>query len=309
MIPRRPLASSTLRTSTSPGTSIHKMSSSSSVSYYCTNIGGDNNNKNKQSHSFTNRQPGVALGGRKFAGSSLERPPRYPKQLTIPSLVRALDYLGTVAFAVSGTLVAAAANMDIMGCVIVGGMTAVGGGTLRDVLFGKRPVFFLTDIEYLYIALFVPLATFVLCTILYGGSLSNWPLSERNSIGFFCDALGVGAFCVVGTMAAVRRRYGFWSCVFAGLLTSTGGRVLRDVFCNRPVRILHSHKEVYGTAAICGSSAYLLMKKLKAPVPYRMLSGVLVGFGLRVAAVEFDLRLPVLEEAFKADTLAAELSS
>jgi|EP00982_Pelagococcus_subviridis_P016217 hypothetical protein len=129
--------------------------------------------------------------------------PRYP-ELSIPGTLRFLDYFGTASFAMTGTLAAAARGMDLLGCVVVGTITAVGGGTVRDLLLGRgRRAFWMEEIEYLWICLGTGVLTFLSWPTLrreFGVDESDWWVEAW-------DAIGVGAFCVIGAQNGETRRY------------------------------------------------------------------------------------------------------
>ena len=182
--------------------------------------------------------------------------PRYPN-LTVPGLLRASDYFGTAVFALTGTLAAAARGMDILGCTIVGTITAVGGGTVRDILLGGgRRAFWMEEIEYLFICVGVSAATFL-----------AWPrleaafgVRETDEWVDWADALGVGAFCVIGAQNGIRAGVPCAAAVACGMFTATFGGVVRDVLCARPVRVLHSYADVYATTALAGATTYVLIR-------------------------------------------------
>ena len=215
--------------------------------------------------------------------------PRYPN-LTVPGLLRASDYFGTAVFALTGTLAAAARGMDILGCTIVGTITAVGGGTVRDILLGGgRRAFWMEEIEYLFICVGVSAATFL-----------AWPrleaafgVRETDEWVDWADALGVGAFCVIGAQNGIRAGVPCAAAVACGMFTATFGGVVRDVLCARPVRVLHSYADVYATTALAGATTYVLIRAAGAPVAFRILGGMGTAVALRKCAWTDDWRLPV----------------
>lgn len=110
---------------------------------------------------------------------------------------------------------------------------------------------------------------------------------------FATDALGVGAFCVVGVMNGVRAGVGGVVCVICGVATATFGGVVRDVLCRREVRILHSRAEIYASAAMVGGGFYWLARYGGIGVWGRVLGGVGMAFGTRLVAWKWSVRLPV----------------
>ena len=214
--------------------------------------------------------------------------PRFP-DLSVPGALRLSDYVGTAIFAVTGSLAAAARGMDILGSTIVGTITAVGGGTIRDLLLGKgRRAFWMEEVEYLWI-----------CVVSAGGAFLAWPhlesyLGVRESDRWVdqLDALGVGAFAVIGVQNGIRAGVPCLAAIACGMFTATFGGVIRDVLTSQPVRILHSYTDIYATTALAGATTYMLVRALNLPVAVRIVSGVLVAIGLRNAAWTYDLRLP-----------------
>jgi uncharacterized membrane protein YeiH len=216
--------------------------------------------------------------------------PRYP-DLSAPGLLRAMDYVGTVAFALSGCVTAGVAGMDLLGCLIVATITSVGGGTVRDLLIGNSPVFWVEETEYLVICILVALGTFFLWSW-YGGD-------DSSKVLFWADTIGVGAFCVIGAQNGIRKNLAGVVCVCCGMFTATFGGVIRDVLCNRPVRIMHSHAEVYATTALAGASAYVLAKRARLPLMWRISSGFGTAVVLRYLATAWDIKLPTFTPSQK----------
>ena len=217
--------------------------------------------------------------------------PRFPWSdgATVPGLLRGADWFGTAVFAMTGTLAAATRGMDILGSTIVGTITAVGGGTVRDLLLGRgRRAFWMEEIEYLWICVGTGVATFL-----------AWPHLERacgvkdtDEWVDWADAIGVGAFCVIGAMNGIRAGVPCAAAVACGMFTATFGGVIRDVLVSRPVRILHSYTDIYATTALTGATTYMLVRAAGAPVSARILAGAGTAVALRKLAWSNDLRLP-----------------
>ena len=214
--------------------------------------------------------------------------PRFP-DASVPGALRLSDYVGTATFAVTGSLAAAARGMDVFGATVVGTITAVGGGTIRDVLLGRgRRAFWMEEPEYLWI-----------CVVSAAGAFLAWPHLEEafevrvtDSWVEYLDALGVGAFCVIGAQNGARAGVPCAAAVACGVFTATFGGVIRDVLMDRPVRILHSYTDLYATTALGGASTYMLIRAAGAPVSLRIIGGVAVAVAARVAAARNDWRLP-----------------
>jgi uncharacterized membrane protein YeiH len=165
----------------------------------------------------------------------------------------------------------------------------VGGGTIRDVLLGRgRRAFWMEEPEYLWI-----------CVLSAAGAFLAWPhLEERFNVRIsdswveYLDALGVGAFCVIGAQNGIRAGVPCAAAVACGMFTATFGGVVRDVLMERPVRILHSYTDIYATTALGGATTYMLVRQMGLPVSTRIIAGFSVAVALRVAANKHDWRLP-----------------
>ena len=218
--------------------------------------------------------------------------PRYPN-LTIPGMLRGSDYVGTASFALTGTLLAASKGLDCFGAPVIGLVTAVGGGTIRDFVLGAgRRAFWMEEQEYVYIALATGVATF------FGWEYAKKHFEEVRDDAWWIeasDALGVGAFCVIGCMNGVRAGVSAINCIACGVFTATGGGVVRDVIVGRPPRIFHSYATAYATPAAAGAATYLLARKMGVSTSARIVSGVTVGILGRVASESGNVRLPLYE--------------
>lgn len=214
--------------------------------------------------------------------------PRYP-QPNVTGTLRAIDYTGTASFAVSGAITAAMCGLNLYGCTVVGVITALGGGTVRDILFGKCPAFWFEETEYMYISVLFAVGTFMYC-YLYGV-----PSNEMfEDIVYWTDTVGLGGFCVIGTMFGCRLGYPWFLVLVGTVITCTGGGIIRDVLCRRPVRVLHSHAEAYAETTLAGGAVYLAARAARFPLQIRVCCGVATVVALRIWATKFDLRLPSL---------------
>ncbi|CAM9259202.1 unnamed protein product [Chrysoparadoxa australica] len=202
-------------------------------------------------------------------------------------MLRGITYLSTVTFSATGGVTAAQAGMDIMGCCIVAGVTAFGGGTVRDVLVGRdgQPVVWMQESEYFWLSSITAVLAFIL-----------WPYMAPDPFVIdCCDALGVGGACVIGAQFGVRKGLKPAVCIVTGVITATFGGVMRDVLCHRPPRILHSHAEIYASTAMAGSAVYVGLRALKMPPPVKIAGGFGTAVGLRVLAQTLDIKLPTFD--------------
>ncbi len=192
----------------------------------------------------------------------------------------AADILGTVAFAISGVLVAMEKRLDLFGVGIIALVTAIGGGTLRDLLIGSTPVTWMLHPVYVYVILGA-----VLFAILFQSRLKYL----RTSL-FLFDTIGIGLYTMVGIEKGVEAGLEPLICITLGTITASFGGVLRDILCNEIPVIFR--KEIYATACIVGGVGYFLLRATPVPEAYAYLSGVALVIGVRLLAVRFHIRLP-----------------
>jgi uncharacterized membrane protein YeiH len=211
---------------------------------------------------------------------------RWPTLSSPNGVLRGIDWFGTIAFASSATVTAGECGMDLLGCTIVGTITAIGGGTLRDLFLGSTPVFWMVETEYIFLCLITSVLTF------FGWKQLDGILTQDDPILFWADTIGLGAFCVIGAQNGIRRGMAPVICVICGLLTATFGGVTRDTLCKRPTRILHAHAETYGITAVGGATAYMAARALKFSPAVRIYSGMATCVALRYVARRDGKRLP-----------------
>ena len=180
--------------------------------------------------------------------------------------------------------------MDSLGCTIVGGITATGGGTIRDILLGSFPVFWMAEVEYLWLILATVGGTF----LLFDKEHPKEGLCGENGIIFYLsDTVGLGAFAVIGAQNAIRRSLPGVVCVVCGMITATFGGLLRDVLCSKPARIIHSHAELYALTALTGAGCYVVLRHLCFSPVVRISGGVLSAVCMRHWATTHNITLPL----------------
>jgi len=195
--------------------------------------------------------------------------------------VLALDFVGTFVFAISGALTAAKQRFDLMGVSIIAFVTALGGGTVRDVLLGIEPVGWMVNIEYLFI-----IAGGVLITFFFHKKLEH----IRKTL-FLFDAMGLGVFAISGLETSLALGIHPVYAILLGMISGTMGGVIRDILCN--VTPLIFRREIYASAGIIGASAYYLLKThAEFPPSATFLISVVLVISIRIAAVRFKLGLP-----------------
>lgn len=193
----------------------------------------------------------------------------------------AIDLLGVAVFAISGVLAAARKGLDLLGISVVAVVTAIGGGTIRDLLLDRNPIFWIADTTYLWVAL----ASIGLTL----AGLQFWLASRRAVL--IADALGLAFFAISGAQITLQLGHPLLIAVLMGTITGVAGGVLRDVL-TRDVPLVLSPGHLYATAAIAGCVLYVLLSKTPMPGEAAALCGMALTAGLRLAAIAFDLSLP-----------------
>lgn len=194
-----------------------------------------------------------------------------------------IEVLGTIAFAISGIRLAAAKSFDWFGAYIVGLVTAIGGGTLRDLLLGI-PVFWMQSWMYLAVT-FLSLVTVI---------VFRKALVKGMRTLFIFDAIGLALFVVVGIEKSFAAGYPFWVAIAMGIITGSFGGVTRDILINEEP--LFFRKDIYATACMAGGLVYWLVGLLPGVTPIiSQISCAVTVIGLRIAAVHFNWSLPILK--------------
>lgn len=191
-----------------------------------------------------------------------------------------LDILGTVAFAISGVLVAMDKRLDLFGVLIIAFVTAIGGGTLRDLLIGNTPVVWMRDATYM-----ITIGITVIFAIVFSGRLKYL----RKSL-FLFDTIGIGLFTMIGIEKGLEVGLLPIMCIALGTMTASFGGVIRDILCNEIPVIFR--KEIYATACIIGGLSYFLLDAIDLPVKYSYIAAILVVILIRLLAVRLGISLP-----------------
>ena len=193
-----------------------------------------------------------------------------------------LDLIGIAVFAISGAIAAGRRGMDVIGVIALGTVTAIGGGTIRDVLLDRHPIFWLADPAYL-----VVIIAAALITVAY----TRWRPAPRASL-LVADALGLAVFSVAGAQIAEASGLPAVSSVLLGTVTGTAGGVLRDVL-SAEVPLLLRGGNLYASAAVAGTTAYFVLQAADVPRITASHAGMLVCAALRFSAIWWGLNLPV----------------
>ncbi len=196
------------------------------------------------------------------------------------NLLYFLDLLGTGAFAASGAWAGIRRDMDLFGVLVLGLVTATGGGTLRDMLLGDLPPFVFQDETYLYLAAVVSLGVFL-------GHRKMVFL--QNPLVYF-DAVGLGTFVVIGTGKAIAFQMGFFGSIMLGVITAIAGGMLRDLLSGQAPLVLR--REVYASACLAGAALLYLLNTIGCPRNPALLTAAFTVIILRLLAVHFKWALP-----------------
>ncbi|MBU3822854.1 trimeric intracellular cation channel family protein [Flavobacteriaceae bacterium XHP0103] len=193
-----------------------------------------------------------------------------------------IDVLGTIAFAISGVLVAINKKMDLFGILIIAFVTAVGGGTLRDIMIGDTPVSWMNNITYTYVILASAIVAIVLRS----------KIDYLRTSLFLFDTIGIGLYTLVGIEKGVHASLHPIICIALGTITASFGGVMRDILCNEIPVIFR--KEIYATACILGGIAYFLLSELPIENNVVFLIAGIVVIVARLLAVKFKISLPTI---------------
>jgi len=198
----------------------------------------------------------------------------------LDDFVALLTYLAVVSSAVSGALEARHRRMDVVGAVSVAFVTAFGGGTLRDMLLGRTPIFWLLD-PWLTVAAF-------------GTALVSYYSVRRVSDRplLVADALGLGLFSTLGATYALEMKLSMLVSVLMGVVTGVFGGVLRDTICNRVPAVFRRNTELYATCSFVGVWVFVLLMRLTPDATLAAWAGTATVVVLRLISVRFRLRLP-----------------
>lgn len=193
-----------------------------------------------------------------------------------------IDYFGTFAFAISGIRLAAAKRFDWFGAYVIGVITAIGGGTLRDTLLGIE-IFWLAQSHY-FIITFLAL----IVTMIFKSKL----VKIENQI-FVFDAIGIALFTIIGIDKTLDLGYAWWVALIMGVISAVIGGVLRDIIINEVPLIFR--KEIYATACFTGGALYLLLLSVSVPIVLCQISAMVFIFIFRCLAAKNNWNLRQLE--------------
>ncbi len=197
------------------------------------------------------------------------------------SLIYILDLFGVAVFAITGSLGAGRKHMDLFGVVVLAIVTALGGGTIRDLVIGAGPVFWISDPVYLFVATVTALVTFLISRFF------DFP----RYILLTADAFGLAVFTVVGIERSLAFEIFPGIAVVMGIMTGVAGGMLRDVLSGEIPLILR--REIYATASLCGAVTFFIILGSFDSHTLAVIASIFVTLVLRLSAIKWNLSLPV----------------
>lgn len=192
------------------------------------------------------------------------------------------DYLGTFAFAISGIRLASAKQFDWFGAYVVGFVTAVGGGTIRDLMLNSTP-FWMEQFSYLFVS-----GLALIFVIIF----RKYVIKLNNTI-FIFDAIGLGLFVVVGVEKTLSFGFPMWVAICMGTITGSAGGMMRDIFINEEPLVFR--KDIYALACVFGGIVYWICLRLGVEMTVTQLLCALGVILMRVVAVKYHISVPVLK--------------
>ncbi|SMF16601.1 Uncharacterized membrane protein YeiH [Tistlia consotensis] len=196
------------------------------------------------------------------------------------TLFAALDLAGVFVFAISGALAASRKQLDIFGFHFIATVTAIGGGTLRDVLLGRTPVFWVEHPHFIWLTGVAALVVYFLAPA----------VQSREKLLIWADAIGLAIFAAGGTIVTQQTGAPPGVVILMGAVSATFGGLIRDIVCREMPLLLR--KEIYITAAAAGSALMVVLEQLGQPVEVGYLACVVVTFVIRGLAIRYSLSLP-----------------
>lgn len=193
-----------------------------------------------------------------------------------------LDLVGTLVFAISGVLVARQNRMDIFGAAVIAFATAVGGGSIRDILIGSTPVGWMLDINYQFA---------ILAGIFLAVFFKKY-INKLTKTLFLFDAIGIGLFTILGFQKTIASGLSPVIAILMGIVSAVFGGVLRDILVDRVPLIFRN--EIYATACLSGALLYLILKQLAVGIPLAMIIAIISIIAIRILSVKFKWTLPRL---------------
>lgn len=208
-------------------------------------------------------------------------------------IMLAMEVIGTIAFAISGALIAVSCSLDIFGVTFIGCVTAFGGGILRDILIGNLPPAIFSNINMLLIA---AASSWIVFVFAYINTKRFVALREKiEHVNNVFDAIGLSAFSVTGTEIACAAGFADKAllAILMGMITGVGGGIFRDVLVDKTPYVLKKH--VYALASILGSSLYYILRVYAENTVLATVAAILTVFLIRMLATKYHWKLPRIQ--------------
>jgi uncharacterized membrane protein YeiH len=205
-------------------------------------------------------------------------------------VIQILEILGTIAFAVSGALIAVSCSLDLFGVVYMGCVTACGGGIIRDILIGKVPPSVFDNSYIIFIATLSAIAVFIIAYInRHHFDTLREKLEKINNV---FDAIGLSVFSVVGVEVAISSGFDDKKlfCILMGMLTGVGGGIMRDVFADKTPYVFKKH--IYAMASLLGSALFYALRVTVVNVVLSASLAMILVFSVRMLATIYLWKLP-----------------
>ena len=196
-------------------------------------------------------------------------------------LINIIGILGSLTFAMSGAVVAMRKRFDAFGIIVIAFVSAVGGGTIRDVMLPHRDVFWLIETDYLYYIIGGAILTMIFTKLIE--KRMQYPL-------LIFDAIGLGLFTIAGIQIGLQEGLSAISSVIIGTITGCFGGVVRDILVNEEPVIFK--KDIYATISLAGGGLYFLLDKLEVPMPYLQIAPIVFIILLRVHVIFYKVGFP-----------------
>jgi uncharacterized membrane protein YeiH len=195
-------------------------------------------------------------------------------------LLQVLDSLGVLVFAATGALAASRKQLDLVGFVFLAAITGIGGGTLRDVLLGVTPIFWIGSPLPVLVCVATGIVVFFLAPF----------VEHRYQALLWADAIGISGYCVMGASRALDAGASLTGAIVMGVMTASSGGIIRDIVAGEPSVLLR--KEIYVTATLVGAGLFVIAIRFDLPFWPAALAGSLSAFAIRAGALAFGWTLP-----------------
>jgi len=196
-----------------------------------------------------------------------------------------LGHFAVTVSAISGVLAAGRKQIDLFGVVVLGLVTAVGGGSVRDIILGAHPVFWIADSSYVLNAVITAALTFYIAR--------HWMVPR--AVLDIADAFGLALFTMLGAAKALSFHTGMTDAVVLGVITGAGGGIVRDVLVGEIPFVFRQQIYLYATAAVIGATAFVLLEAVLPGGSTNLLIGAALTLALRLAAIRWKLTLPTFQ--------------